>query len=210
MHIAIAPPRSGLQDYIDWLSLNFTISVLEPGDDLTKYQGLILTGGADIGKNPERDRVEKYYIDRALSLRIPVMGICRGLQLVNVYFGGTLVDDISETTCRHGLDRELLSTEGMKISKMPSSFHSVIIKHEDTIKSISVNSRHHQAINKLAPGFTVTGTAYDGIIEMVESDQFLLVQWHPEREEVRNHECSTMLIEKFIHMINVKQESQDN
>lgn len=210
MHIAIAPPKSGLQDYIDWLSLNFTISVLEPGDDLTNYQGLILTGGADIGKNPERDRIEKYYIDRALFLGIPVMGICRGLQLVNVYLGGTLNIDILETTCHHGLDRELLSNEGMSISKMPSSFHSVIINHGDFLKSITVNSRHHQAIDKLAPGLFVTGTAYDGLIEMVENDQFLLVQWHPEREEVRNLECSTLVLGKFINMINAKQKSQDS
>lgn len=197
MTIAIAPPRSGLQDYIDWLSLNFTISVLQPDEDLAKYQGLVLTGGADIGKQPERDRIEKIYIDRALVLGIPVLAICRGMQLVNLHLGGTLIEDIHESICQHGLDRELLSIEGMRISHMPSSYHEVIMPEQ----TILVNSRHHQAIDKLAPGFTVTGVSPDGIIEMVENEQFIMVQWHPEREEVRGKFCSTMVVEKFKRLL---------
>jgi putative glutamine amidotransferase len=200
MRIAIAPPKSGLQDYIDWLSLHFSISVLEPGEDLEPYQGLVLTGGADIGKNQERDRIEKIYLDRALCLGIPVLGICRGMQLVNVYLGGTLIEDIEETLCNHGLDRELLATEGMRISTMPSSFHDVFF--ENTV--IKVNSRHHQAIDKLADSLLATGVATDGIIEMAENDQFILVQWHPERPEVRNDICSKMIIEKFSSLLNEK------
>jgi putative glutamine amidotransferase len=192
--IAIAPPRSGLQDYIDWLSLNFEIFVLQPGEDLAQYQGLVLTGGADVGKNLERDRIEKIYIDRALSLGIPVLAVCRGMQLVNVHLGGTLIEDIFESFCVHGLDRELLSTEGMKISQMPSSFHEVILSPSHIIL---VNSRHHQAIDKLAEGFRATGISPDGIIEMAENDQFIMVQWHPERQEVRNKLCSLLVIEKF-------------
>lgn len=201
MRIAIAPPKSGLQDYIDWLSLHFSISVLEPGEDLEPYQGLVLTGGADIGKNPERDRIEKIYLDRALCLGIPVLGICRGMQLVNVYLGGTLIEDIEETLCNHGLDRELLATEGMRISTMPSSFHDVFF--ENTV--IKVNSRHHQAIDKLADSLLATGIAADGIIEMAENEQFILVQWHPERPEVRNDICSKMVIEKFSSLLNEKE-----
>jgi putative glutamine amidotransferase len=200
MRIAIAPPKSGLQDYIDWLSLHFSISILEPGEDLEPYQGLVLTGGADIGKNQERDRIEKIYLDRALCLGIPVLGICRGMQLVNVYLGGTLIEDIEETLCNHGLDRELLATEGMRISTMPSSFHDVFF--ENTV--IKVNSRHHQAIDKLADSLLATGIAADGIIEIAENDQFILVQWHPERPEVRNDICSKMVIEKFSSLLNGK------
>jgi len=198
MRVAIAPPKSGLQDYIDWLSPTFTVFVLKPDEDITGYQALVLTGGADIGKNQERDRVEKFYIDRALFLGIPVLGVCRGMQLVNVHLGGTLIEDIQETTCQHGLDRELLSVEGTKISAMPSSFHDVIIAGDKIIK---VNSRHHQAIDRLADGFKVTGSSPDGIIEMAENTQFLLVQWHPERQEVREMYCSFSLIEKFKQMI---------
>ena len=96
MRVAIAPPKSGLQDYIDWLSPTFTVFVLKPDEDITGYQALVLTGGADIGKNQERDRVEKFYIDRALFLGIPVLGVCRGMQLVNVHLGGTLIEDIQD------------------------------------------------------------------------------------------------------------------
>ncbi len=200
MQIGIAPPKSGLQDYIDWLSLHFSISVITPDDDLSKYDGLVLTGGADIGKNLERDRIEKIYLDRALDLGVPVLGICRGMQLVNVYLGGTLLDDIEETVCKHGLDRELLSIESMRLSQMPSSFHDLFLSN--TV--IKVNSRHHQAIDKLAETLKSTGISADGIIEMAENDQFILVQWHPERLEVRNHICSKMVIEKFKNLINVK------
>ena len=203
MRVAIAPPKSGLQDYIDWLSPTFTVFVLKPDEDISGYQALVLTGGADIGKNQERDRVEKFYIDRALFLGIPVLGVCRGMQLVNVHLGGTLIEDIQETTCQHGLDRELLSVEGMKISTMPSSFHDVVT---EAGKIIKVNSRHHQAIDRLADGFKVTGSSPDGIIEMAENTQFLLVQWHPERQEVREMYCSFSLIEKFKQMILCLQE----
>ena len=120
------------------------------------------------------------------------------MQLVNVYLGGTLLDDIEETTCNHGLDRELLATEGMKITQMPSSFHDLFLR--DNV--IKVNSRHHQAIDKLADRLKSTGVANDGIIEMAENDQFLLVQWHPERPEVREHICSEMVIQKFKRLIN--------
>lgn len=200
MRIAIAPPKSGLQDYIDWLSLHFSIGVLDPDEDLTNYQGLVLTGGADIGKNPERDRIEKIYLNRALFLGIPVLGICRGLQLVNLHLGGTLLDDIEETVCNHGLDRELLSRDCMKISQMPSSFHDVFF--ENTV--IKVNSRHHQAIDILADSLMSHGVATDGIIEMAGNCQFVLVQWHPERPEVRDMMCSTVVIEKFKDLINEK------
>lgn len=203
MRVAIAPPKSGLQDYIDWLSPTFTVFVLKPDEDISGYQALVLTGGADIGKNQERDRVEKFYIDRALFLGIPVLGVCRGMQLVNVHLGGTLIEDIQETTCQHGLDRELLSGEGMKISTMPSSFHDVVT---EAGKIIKVNSRHHQAIDRLADGFKVTASSPDGIIEMAENEQFLLVQWHPERQEVRELYCSFSLIEKFKQMILCLQE----
>lgn len=203
MRVAIAPPKSGLQDYIDWLSPTFTVFVLKPDEDISGYQALVLTGGADIGKNQERDRVEKFYIDRALFLGIPVLCVCRGMQLVNVHLGGTLIEDIQETTCQHGLDRELLSGEGMKISTMPSSFHDVVT---EAGKIIKVNSRHHQAIDRLADGFKVTASSPDGIIEMAENEQFLLVQWHPERQEVRELYCSFSLIEKFKQMILCLQE----
>ena len=203
MRVAIAPPKSGLQDYIDWLSPTFTVFVLKPDEDISGYQALVLTGGADIGKNQERDRVEKFYIDRALFLGIPVLCVCRGMQLVNVHLGGTLIEDIQETTCQQGLDRELLSGEGMKISTMPSSFHDVVT---EAGKIIKVNSRHHQAIYILADGFKVTASSPDGIIEMAENEQFLLVQWHPERQEVRELYCSFSLIEKFKQMILCLQE----
>jgi putative glutamine amidotransferase len=197
MRIAITPPKSGIQDYIDWLSFHFSISVLEPGDDLSGYDGLVLTGGADIGKNLERDKIEKQYLDRALFLGLPVLGICRGMQLVNVYLGGTLLDDIEETICIHGLDRELLSRDGMKISNMPSSFHDLFLSN--TV--MKVNSRHHQAIDKLADSLIAEGVAADGIIEMASNSQFLLVQWHPERPEVRDYTSSKMVIEKYQKML---------
>jgi putative glutamine amidotransferase len=80
---------------------------------------------------------------------------------------------------------------------MPSSFHDLFLS--DTV--IKINSRHHQAIDKLADSLIVDGVAADGIIEMASNDQFLLVQWHPERLEVREQQSSKMVIEKYLNML---------
>ena len=157
--------------------------------------GFVFTGGQDIDpaiygqeKLPEcgyqaepRDSQEVYMIRRLLELDKPALGICRGIQIMNAALGGTLYQDIFtqlSTGVVHRQDKpydiphhQVRLQEGTKIRK--------IIGHE----VLSVNSMHHQAVWKPAPGFVVSATAPDGMIEAIEHPEkrFLVgVQWHPE------------------------------
>jgi putative glutamine amidotransferase len=150
--------------------------------DLGDLGGLVLTGGGDV--NPslysaephvrtkyvfrERDELEQALIEEAERKDLPILGICRGLQILNVTRGGTLhqhVEGHRETD--HSVRAE------------PASQVAAFVGTED----YTVNSRHHQAVNRLGRGLVVTARAEDGIIEAVEDPEkrFLVaVQWHPE------------------------------
>jgi putative glutamine amidotransferase len=157
-------------------------------------QGLIITGGDfDIHPEkygqkpreklgniiPERTDSETALLEYALKKNIPVLGICGGHQLINVYFGGTLLQDI-------GLEysTEINHSPG---NSLPS--HNITINHSSMLYEIfrsgrlKVNSTHHQAIDKLATGFIASAKAEDGIIEAIEREggSFLVgLQFHPE------------------------------
>ena len=165
-----------------------------------ELDGVFLPGGADIDpavygehrhpncdrSDPARDRVELILTEWALRDRKPVLGVCRGLQLINLAGGGTLWQDLASqrpTSIKHdyfpfrdGYARDHLA-------------HSVTVRDGTQLAEIvgsgdrQVNSMHHQGIRDLARGFVVSATAPDGLIEAIElrGDQFLLaVQWHPE------------------------------
>lgn len=148
---------------------------------LSGCHGLVLAGGSDIepslygqpnvaarNPHPERDEMERGLIAEALDLGMPVFGICRGLQMLNVAFGGSLLQHIGETHThvRHGIVFE------------PDSQLATIARPE------TVNSRHHQAIDRLGEGLRVTAWCPDdGVIEGIEAvgrNFVLAVQWHPE------------------------------
>ena len=125
--------------------------------------------------------------DRAWRADVPIFGICRGLQVVNVALGGTLIQDIpgelaSALVHQHGprqpkrLDHVVQVAAGTRLASIAGS------------GSLPVNSRHHQAIDDLAPGLTRSAVAPDGLAEGVEApgDRWLLaVQWHPENLDDR-------------------------
>lgn len=154
-----------------------------------EYDGLILTGGADIepsrygqpvngsvAMDAARDEAEWMLIDAFLRAKKPIFGICRGCQILNAYFGGTLHQDI-ETKARHRLDPNL-----------PYLIHSVVANDpflEDLYgKEFAVNSCHHQAIDRLGEGLRITAVCPDdGIVEAFahESLPVFAVQWHPEK-----------------------------
>lgn len=158
------------------------------------FDGLIFTGGQDV--NPKlwnaeptkilkqqchiRDAFEITLLDAAVKLKKPILAICRGCQLLNVYFGGTLYQDIfieARAKIAHVQNAHFdESTHKVKIKK--SSITKEIFGNE-----IWVNSYHHMAVKKLANEFICTGKSSDGIIELFESKgkHFMLgVQWHPE------------------------------
>lgn len=162
--------------------------------------GLFLPGGADIDpaaygearhpnceqSDPARDRVELLLTEWAIRDRMPILGVCRGLQLLNLAGGGTLWQDLESQRpesikhdyfpFRDGFPRDHLA-------------HAVVVRPGTRLAEIvgvgeyHVNSMHHQGIRDLPSAFVVSATAPDGLIEAIEGlgDQFVLaVQWHPE------------------------------
>lgn len=165
---------------------------------LEKVDVLLLPGGgADVDpvrygeeKSPrvteisqERDAYEFRLLEVAAAMRKPVFGICRGIQVINVFFGGTLYQDLpteySDTSiCHQRPDKEWEPVHDIKI--MAGSKLSAFL---GGMTEAQVNSTHHQACKDIAPGFVVSATSPDGVVEAIESETLpiVAVQFHPER-----------------------------
>lgn len=166
------------------------------GSALDGCDGLLLTGGEDIhpswyGADPspllnppsrERDLFELALFAVARQRELPILGVCRGIQLINVALGGTLFQDLPSE--RPG------TVDHSPLGARDSRSHTVRIQPGSRAAaalettSVTVNSVHHQAIKDLAPGLVASGWTNDGLIEAVESGPgaswILAVQWHPE------------------------------
>ncbi len=181
---------------------------------ISEIDGIVFTGGADIAPElygkPElriqceeidsvRDTDEFAFAAEADKLKLPVLGICRGLQLLNVHHGGTLVADLEKSgkhdhTKNDGIDRRHeVHLEPGKLTKKISG-----------VSGGNVTSAHHQAIDDLAPGMAVSArSSEDNVIEAIEWDDqsgrpyLLAVQWHPERMEYEEHLAGS-LFESFL------------
>ena len=152
--------------------------------DPAKCGALLLPGGGDLepwrygqantasrGLEPERDAGELELLDRFLTWKRPVLGICRGIQTVNVYFGGTLVQDWPGHSAVSGADR-----------------YHIVCAATSPIREICgdrcvVNSAHHQILDRIGTGLQVVQWAPDGAAEAVCHKVLPIwgVQWHPER-----------------------------
>lgn len=181
---------------------------------LAGCQGIVFTGGEDVDPsrygrpdaqsvcktNPQRDSLEFALMQKAFQLKMPIMGICRGMQALNVFLGGSLVADIPSEKPGSIIHRD---------EDYLRCYHDVRLKPGSKLYRIcqtpsgSVTSNHHQAVNKLAPGLKITATAMDGIPEAMEWENpddkpFLLaVQWHPERMDTTSA-LSMPLIKAFL------------
>lgn len=160
-------------------------------DYAKKLDGLLICGGEDI--NPvfyqeksegnfryvtTRDQFEFALLEAFLKQEKPILGICRGLQVINVYFGGTLIQDIASAPGPH-----LIHTR----SDVPSQgVHQVTLSGpwaERLGHTFCVNSMHHQAVKTLGRGLRTVGLSEDGLIEAIEGTDYpflFAVQWHPE------------------------------
>jgi putative glutamine amidotransferase len=133
--------------------------------------------------DPKRDTVDELLLQDAYNMRKPVLGICYGLQILNVYRSGTLVQHI-ESKINHEAGRTVPVAHAVEVA--PDSLLAEIVKPEPNELSIPANSSHHQSADVVGDGLRVVGRCPDdGIIEALEGtspDHFVLaVQWHPER-----------------------------
>jgi putative glutamine amidotransferase len=160
--------------------------------------GVLLTGGLDVDPSlygeaahattqpaPDRDRFEIPLSRAAIELDVPVFAICRGVQVLNVSAGGSLVQDIPSavpSAVNHAID-------------IPKDHHAHLVKitpctklaealgAETNLQACSVNSRHHQSVGRVADAFVVSAVSPDGVVEAIErpASAFCVgVQWHPE------------------------------
>jgi putative glutamine amidotransferase len=185
--------------------------------ELKKCDGVILTGGGDIhpkfyGRegllntldkkeiDVERDEHEFKIVREAVHLDLPILGICRGLQVFNVALGGSMIPDV----VAGGFKNHAKSKEGK------DRHHKVEIERGTMLHWIvestkaDVNTAHHQAVDTIAEDLRVSAKSQDGIVEALEwkdsgNRPFLqLVQWHPERMDDFVNPCSRNLLEHFV------------
>lgn len=156
----------------------------------TNLDGIVISGGDDIDQslylpvndekapvNPERDRFEIMALEKLLPHQLPILGICRGAQLLNVVLGGSLHPELSSLRKLTSNKRVLLPRKVLKVE--PDSQLRDILGDSEC----RINSLHHQAINRLGEGMVVSGRDLDGIVQAVESPSHVFrmgVQWHPE------------------------------
>lgn len=212
LRLAVTKSSGGVvSNYINWLkAVDADLEIVELSGlsaqealrALDGIDGLILSGGADVDPirykredlrpiceiDEERDIMEFALIARARELRLPVLGICRGMQILNIAYGGTLIADIPTqytTTTEHRSNRAVKTDAKHGVRFEPASYlFSDVLAAEG-----EVNSAHHQCVGTLAPDFKPAAYAVDGIIEALEWNEtsrsqrpFLFaVQWHPER-----------------------------
>lgn len=162
---------------------------------LDRCDGLLLTGGDDVSPacygeeklpccgelTPERDHAEPLLIRRALERGMPILGVCRGMQIVNATLGGTLYQDIAlqyKDELKHPC-YDIPASDAHSMRILPDTLlHRVM-----GCDTCMVNSRHHQAVKALAPGMKVNAVAPDGLVEGMEAADgrpILCIQWHPE------------------------------
>ena len=176
-----------LPDYLDGIKsaggipvvLPIAMSETDAERIVETFNGFLFTGGQDVSSCPERDKEETLLLQKALEADKPILGICRGLQFINVFLGGTLWQDLPS---QH--PSVIVHRQG-KPYGVPT--HQVSISGE--LQSLlgkdilDVNTLHHQAVKDLGNGLTPMAVAPDGLIEAVrlQDKRFVwAVQWHPE------------------------------
>lgn len=167
----------------------------DPSRYAERLDGLLLSGGADIDPSrygqtpaanlfkpePARDAYELSLLDSAADNDTPVLGICRGIQVMNVHGGGTLHQDVPPHACFDRSPSAIAHEVRFESGSLAASLYGPLRK---------VNSLHHQTLDTVADGYTVTGRSDDGTVEAIESrdHRWLGVQWHPEMMAERDHD----------------------
>lgn len=188
-------------------------------DELLRCDGLMLTGGGDIhprfyGRtdghdvvkdvNTTRDEFEFHLVEAALRMKLPILGICRGMQVFNVAMGGSMMLDVQQA----GFGNH------SKKKEEPERVHAIEVVQGTMLHEIvgenkgEVNTNHHQAVDRLGEGLRAAALSADGLVEALEwedSDRrpfLLLVQWHPERMYDVENPCSKGVLTTYMHALN--------
>ena len=183
---------------------------------LDRVDGLILSGGGDVdpvtyggdsteetlyGIESERDAFEFALVREARDRKLPVLAICRGMQVVNVALGGSLHEDIQshiDGSHDHFLSGEDVYRTPIKVTIDDDCRLGKLLSASE----VAVNSIHHQSVKELAPGLTAVGWGDDGVVEAIEYQDptwdFQGVQWHPEFLSEKGDLPSLAIFEAFI------------
>jgi putative glutamine amidotransferase len=226
--VVTATSKPKLEYYFSWLKRfepNLECVVLSHESHnlhkLDTADGLVLTGGGDIdpvllgipdpeglstGIDRARDDFELHVVPLALAKGLPILGVCRGLQVVNFALGGTLIMDLPAA----GFNNHA-NTNDYQLA------HPVTVKQDTLLASLTgrstlqVNTSHHQAVDKLGKGLMASATSPDGVIEAAEWENkagkpfCCLVQWHPERmADAPDNLASRALAEGFLRAVREK------
>ncbi|MEO5564679.1 MAG: gamma-glutamyl-gamma-aminobutyrate hydrolase family protein [Chitinophagaceae bacterium] len=206
--------KDDLKNDFELVELSFEKNNIE---DISKCDGFILTGGVDVDTSfyngassyedkpifqTNRDEFEKKIYLYSQEHNLPLLGICRGLQLVNVLQGGKLVEDMGDKNTTHKKDAGVDKQHEIKVEK--NSLLNEITRSETS----TVNSAHHQAVKTGALGENLVANAYSEKDEIIEGLEFkdktgkafmLCVQWHPERmTDKEKNPFSQKLKERFL------------
>jgi putative glutamine amidotransferase len=160
----------------------------DPEDAVRLCDGFVISGGGDLPasfagsgapagglEHPARIDWDRRLLDRARAARRPVLGVCYGMQLANLHDGGTLLPDIAQRVAR-ALDHG----GGGRASRHPVAIEPGSALFPALGAGAEVSSRHHQAVERVASGMRVVASAPDGVIEAIEGEGLLGVEWHPE------------------------------
>ena len=186
--IGIAGRKGKTQNYENaCLNAGFSPYTSLSISELCTCDGLLLPGGGDITPlfygqaqngsrsiDTELDILQIQALDFFVLNRKPVLGICKGMQLINIYFGGTLIQDMSNSAYHQHPDSDIMHLSSAKSDSILARIYG---------ENFVINSNHHQAVDKLGKGLTAIQYSNDGIIEgfVHQSLPILGVQWHPER-----------------------------
>jgi putative glutamine amidotransferase len=196
-------PCSRVDDYVESVKrAGGEPLLLDPADDparsLDRIDGLLLSGGLDVdpalyGEAPHattevdhaRDRFEIPLSREAVKRDLPLFAICRGVQVLNVAAGGTLIQDIPSTVTTeltHSIDIPK-DHVAHAVRVTPGTRLAASLGASVPADTCAVNSRHHQSVGKVAPSFVVSAVSADGVVEAIERPESSFcvgVQWHPE------------------------------
>jgi putative glutamine amidotransferase len=225
MRIGVTDPRGGddrYASYASWISryapeaeILRLSHKLANATEAERCDGIVLTGGGDVepsryggpvdhpklsGVDPERDRFEESVLDAVLERPRPFLGICRGMQFVNVSLGGTLHPDVVDAGYRphrpspgEQLVHPIALEGAGPLAQAVGSAHA------------TVNSFHHLAVYPVARALRAVAFSDDGLVEALAmpgaSYFFLLVQWHPERMQDQSSACAGRIAELFLEEV---------